>query len=106
MNIVITFLKNLYRKYLLSKLSKLRSNSSDTCQLAAYFKSSAAIEKGYMESCLSNYKLHPYNSFYISDYNRHSERYSEYMNLYNFYFSQYELCNKKVQHLEEKLNNL
>lgn len=106
MNIVTTFLKDRYKQYLLSKLCKLRSNSSVFAQLAVFSKSTVSLEKDYMESCLSNYKLHPYDSFYLSDYNHHFERYSEYMNQYNFYFSQYELCNKKIEHLEEKLNNL
>ena len=106
MNIVITFFKNRYQKYLLGKLCKFKSNSSVFAQLAAFSKSELAIEKNYMESCLSNYKLHPYDLEYLSNYNHHYERYCEYMNQYNFYFSQYEFCKKKIEHLEKKLNNL
>lgn len=106
MNIVTKFLKNRYKKYLLNKLCKLKSKSLEYAKLAVFCKSATAIEEDYMESYLSDYKLHPYDSSYLSDYNHHSESYSNYIAQYNYYFSRYELCNNQIEQLEEKLNNL
>lgn len=106
MDVVTTFFKKRYRKYLLTKLSKLRSQASKYAQLAFFCKSEAAIECDYMENCLSSAKLHPYDTSYFSDYNHHLENHSLYMIQYNYYFSKYESCSSEIDKLEEKLNNL
>lgn len=105
MNVVTEFFKSQYREYLLNKLSKLRSQSSKYAQLA-FFYNSAAIEYEFMRSYSSSAIVHPDDTSYLSDYNRHLESYSVYTAQYNYYFSKYEFCSSEVNKLEEKLNNL
>lgn len=106
MNVVTTFFKKQYNKHLIVKLSKLRSLASKYAQLASFYKSSAAIENDFMESYLSAYRLHPYDTSYLSDYHHHLENYSLCLSQYDYCFSKYEFYSSEVDKLEEKLNNL